>query len=98
MCVWHRLPNLALFWCAGNGNILATVTSIICGLGSLGCAIGPTLAGHLIHKSRDGLDFSTMFIVLTGMALLSGIALMKPAVKEVGEKRVDVYTLPMQPQ
>lgn len=56
--------------------MLATMATIPCGLGSLGCAIGPALVGHLIHRSGDSLDFSTTFIVPAGMALLYRLVLL----------------------
>ncbi|KDD72386.1 hypothetical protein H632_c3409p0, partial [Helicosporidium sp. ATCC 50920] len=63
----------------GNEKVLATVTAIIDGMGSVGAAIGPMLTGY-ISELPGGFD--NVFAMLYVSAACAGILLVKLLVKE----------------
>ncbi|KAL3647469.1 hypothetical protein CASFOL_008437 [Castilleja foliolosa] len=65
----------------GNSRALATVTAIIDGTGSIGAAIGPLLTGYISAQS-----WSSVFTMLMGAALISGLLLTRLVIAEVGAK------------
>lgn len=63
----------------GNEKVLATVTAIIDGMGSIGAAIGPMVTGY-ISELPGGFD--NVFIMLYGAAACAGLLLTKLVIKE----------------
>ncbi|KAL6780975.1 GPT3 [Auxenochlorella protothecoides x Auxenochlorella symbiontica] len=63
----------------GNEKVLATVTAIIDGMGSVGAAIGPMVTGY-ISELPGGFD--NVFLMLYGAAACAGLLLMKLLIKE----------------
>lgn len=66
----------------GNEKVLATVTAIIDGMGSVGAAIGPMVTGY-ISELPGGFD--NVFIMLYGAAACAGLLLTKLVIKESRE-------------
>lgn len=67
---------------AGNDKVLATVTAIIDGMGSVGAAIGPMVTGY-ISEMPGGFD--NVFVMLYLSASCAGLLLIKLLIKETHE-------------
>lgn len=66
---------------AGNEKVLATVTSIIDGMGSIGAALGPMLTGY-VSELPGGFD--NVFIMLYVASLCAGLLLTGIVLNELG--------------
>lgn len=66
---------------AGNEKVLATVTSIIDGMGSIGAALGPMLTGY-VSELPGGFD--NVFIMLYVASLCAGLLLTGIVLGELG--------------
>ncbi|KJE94443.1 glycerol 3-phosphate permease [Capsaspora owczarzaki ATCC 30864] len=77
----------------GNAQALATVTAIIDGTGSIGAALGPSIAGWIVDPNNAA-TWDYTFWMLMGMEAVSGILLSHLVYKEIQliRKRRNGYT------
>lgn len=66
--------------CIGNSKALATVTSIIDGMGSCGAALGPLLTGYLSQRAGG---FDNVFLMLYIASLAAALLLLRLVLREV---------------